>query len=74
VNGLPFREDVYSILKIFWVDAPVHESAVDAVLSANRRELSLVDCVSFLVMRKRGLKKVFTFDRHFAEQGFEVLG
>ncbi|HHW17847.1 MAG TPA: PIN domain-containing protein [Firmicutes bacterium] len=69
-----FREDVYPILNIFWVDAPIHESAVDAVLAANRRELSLVDCVSFLVMRRRGLKRVFTFNRHFAEQGFEVLG
>ncbi|MBE3519206.1 MAG: type II toxin-antitoxin system VapC family toxin [Firmicutes bacterium] len=69
-----FREDVYPILTVFWVDARTHESAADAVLAANRRELSLVHCVSFLVMRQNGLKKVFTFDRHYVEQGFEVLG
>lgn len=69
-----FREDVYPILAIFWVDAPMHDNAVDTVLTANRRELRIVDCVSLMAMRLHGLKKVFTFDRHFAAQGFEVLG
>ncbi|MEI6809693.1 MAG: hypothetical protein WCN95_13310, partial [bacterium] len=31
-----------------------------------------VDCVSFEVMRRLGLRNVFAFDNHFAEQGFLV--
>lgn len=34
---------------------------------------SIVDCVSFEVMRRLGLRQVFTNDRHFADAGFETL-
>jgi predicted nucleic acid-binding protein len=35
--------------------------------------LSLTDCVSFAVIRRLGLRKVFCFDRHFQEQGIEIV-
>jgi uncharacterized protein len=44
-----------------------------AVLTAHRRHLSLVDCVSFAAMHQFGLSAVFAFDNHFAEQGFTIL-
>ncbi len=44
-----------------------------ALLAANRRQLSLVDCVSFVVCRQRQLEQVFAFDTHFSEQGFFCL-
>jgi uncharacterized protein len=44
------------------------------VLAAARRNLSLVDCVSFELMRRLGIRRVFCFDPHFAEQGFELVG
>lgn len=34
---------------------------------------SFVDCVSFEVMRRRGVREAFTNDRHFADAGFRVL-
>ncbi|MCL6558664.1 MAG: PIN domain-containing protein [Firmicutes bacterium] len=68
-----FHEDVYPLLEVFWVDSSLHEAGMDAVLTAGRRCLSLVDCVSFSLMRRLGLKKAFAFDAHFSEQGFEVL-
>jgi predicted nucleic acid-binding protein len=61
------------VLDVYWVSREEHDSALDALLTANRRELSLVDCVSFLAMRELGLASAFTFDRHFAEQGFGIL-
>lgn len=36
-------------------------------------KLSLCDAASFVLMRERGVKRAFTFDRHFAEAGFELL-
>jgi|WetSurMetagenome_2_1015567.scaffolds.fasta_scaffold10847_5 uncharacterized protein len=60
-------------LHVVWVDATTHDKAMAGVLAARRRDLSLVDCTSFAIMRSLGLRKVFTFDPHFAEQGFEVL-
>jgi predicted nucleic acid-binding protein len=43
------------------------------VQAANRRSLSLVDCVSFVVMRQLAIRDAFAFDRHFEEQGFTLV-
>lgn len=56
-----------------WIDESLYAQAMAGLLAARRRDLSLVDCASFAVMRKLGLRRVFTFDTHFADQGFEVL-
>ncbi|WP_187148469.1 hypothetical protein [Geobacter metallireducens] len=40
------------------------------LLAVARRKSSLVDCVSFELMRMEGIVSAFTFDRHFKEQGF----
>ena len=66
-----FQENVCPLLDIEWVDESGHRSGVAAVLAASRRRLSLVDCVSFEVMRRLGITRAFTFDAHFEEQGFE---
>jgi predicted nucleic acid-binding protein len=65
--------DVAPMFVVDWVGPEEHSSAVAAVLAAGRRELGIVDCVSFGVMRRLELTRAFTFDRHFAEQGFEVV-
>ena len=48
-------------------------AAAGAVLAAGRKELSLVDCVSFQTMRELGVRSAFCFDKHFREQGFETV-
>ena len=68
-----FESNVLPILEIIWVDETIHKQAISALLAANRRDLSLVDCTSFEIMRQNGLDKVFTFDPHFSEQGFIVI-
>ncbi|MEI6452374.1 MAG: PIN domain-containing protein [Actinomycetes bacterium] len=50
-----------------------HERALEALLVADRRRLSLVDCVSFEVMRRLDIRECLAFDQHFAEQGLVVL-
>lgn len=50
-----------------------HDGAVQALLAASRRDLSLVDCTSFLVMRRLGVRSAFTFDADFGAQGFESV-
>ncbi len=68
-----FHEDVLPLISIEWVDETAHRSAVSALLAASRRKLSLVDCVSFEIMRALGIKTVFAFDPHFSEQGFRRI-
>ena len=66
-------DDLLAVVEIEWVTPEDHRAAMAAVLAAKRRTLSLVDCVSFEVMRRLGIVRAFTLDRHFKEQGFEVL-
>jgi predicted nucleic acid-binding protein len=61
------------VLNVHWVDRHVHERAVAALLVSGNRDLSLVDCVSFEVMRSLGIDTAFAFDKHFQEQGFRSL-
>jgi predicted nucleic acid-binding protein len=67
-----FEQDIIPILRIFWVTKEIHSAAVSAHLMAGRRTLSLVDCVSFEVMRRTGVRKAFAFDRHFRDYGYET--
>jgi predicted nucleic acid-binding protein len=68
-----FQRDVVPLLSLEWVDENYHEAGLAAVLTAKRRNLSLVDCVSFEVMRRNRVKNVLTFDKHFGEHGFHCL-
>jgi uncharacterized protein len=55
-----------------FVDRAVHDAAVSGVLGAQLRHLSLVDAVSFEIMRRAGIHVAFAFDDHFARFGFEL--
>ena len=68
-----FQEDIYPLLSVEWLGADTHETGMAAMLTAHRKRLSLVDCISFDVMRRRKLRHAFVFDAHFAEQGFQCL-
>jgi predicted nucleic acid-binding protein len=59
------------LIEILPVSTEIRATALDALLAASRRRLSLVDCVSFTVMRRRGIHEYLGLDRHFDEQGFE---
>ncbi len=66
--------DVMPLLDVEWVSEEVHAAAVAAILAANRRGLSLVDCASFASMQRRSVTHAFAFDAHFVEQGLALPG
>lgn len=68
-----FQEDILPLINIEWINAEMHRSGVSAFLAASIRNLSLVDCVSFEIMRTLGIKTIFAFDPHFSEQGFNCI-
>ena len=67
------ERDVVPVLRLVWVTRELHEAAAGAHLVAGRRTLSLVDCVSFEVMRRTGVLTAFAFDRHFREYGYGTV-
>ena len=68
-----FIHDVLPLIRVERVDEETHQAGMSSLLAASRRRLSLVDCISFDVIRRLGLYLVFAFDPQFQEQGFELL-
>ena len=68
-----FESDIIPVVEIVWVDETIHKQGMSALLAANRRNLSLVDCASFEIIRQIVIDEVFSFDPHFREQGFKVI-
>lgn len=67
-----FQEDIVPVLQVEFVTSEIHRLGIAALLAAARRNLSLVDCISFEVMRNSGIKSAFAFDNLFREYGFSL--
>jgi len=67
------RDELMPLLTVTWVDADLHRVALEATLAGSRR-VSLVDHTSFELMRRRGIRRAFAFDDHFAREGFDLEG
>ncbi|RME49496.1 MAG: PIN domain-containing protein [Caldilineae bacterium] len=68
-----FYQNILPVIRVEWIAEETHQAAVTALLTAGRRAISLVDCTSFELMQALRLRTVFTFDHHFAGQGFLCL-
>ena len=68
-----FDEHVFPMLSVEWVSEDLYSRGARRLSMANRRRLSLVDCVSFEFMRQQGISDVLGFDRHFEEAGYRLL-
>ena len=60
-------------LRLEWIDPARFHAASDWFRKHGDKAWSFTDCASFAVMRSLGIKKEFTFDRHFHQAGFEIL-
>lgn len=56
-----------------WVTESLHRRAMDRLVRADRRGLSLVDCMSFEVMEQEGITDALALDADFADAGFRLL-
>ena len=59
-------------LSILRPDREIELKAISFFEKYSDHRLSFTDCVSFVLMEKRMIKCVFTFDRHFAIAGFDL--
>ena len=56
-----------------WIDSDLHALGMQALERARKRHLSLVDHVSFLVMRRHRIETAFAFDPDFVSAGFRLV-
>lgn len=66
------HQKVLASVAIVWVTEHVHDRAV-AALFGSPRGLSLVDLVSFEVMREFKIRNAFSFDGDFTAHGFTLV-
>lgn len=62
----PNTETVLHTHQLFLDGLQLYESRLD-------KGYSLTDCISMTVMRERGISQVLTHDKHFAQEGFDIL-
>jgi len=67
------QQDMIPVLDVVWVDEALHQDAVVSWLRLSRRGISLVDHLSFSLMRERFLPHAFAFDEDFEAAGFTTL-
>lgn len=75
-RAMEFRQTLFEmsgILKIVRVTS-VDEVEAWGWFVKNWSKLSFTDCTCFAVMKRLGIKRVATFDKHFKRAGFEVIG
>ena len=75
--GLPAVRDlderIVPLLTVRWITEPLHRRAMDRLIRADRRGVSLVDCTSFEVMEAEAITEAFALDRDFAAAGFRLV-
>jgi predicted nucleic acid-binding protein len=64
------RDQLAPLFEVVWIDGDAHELGLDVLLQRSRRRLSLVDAVSFVIMRRHGIQHAFAFDDDFDREGF----
>lgn len=67
-----FNRSIVPLMDVVWAESQWHERAMRRLFLINRRDVSLVDCLSFEIMEQYDIECAFTFDRHFEEQGFRM--
>ena len=66
-------EHVLPLLSVEWVSEALHRKGIDRLFREDRRDLSLVDCVSFEFMRAQGIREALALDEDFGAAGYRLL-
>ena len=67
-----FDEEFVPSLSVYWVDDDLYRRGTERLWKEDRRQLSLVDCVTFEFMALKDLTTAFAIDPHFREAGFKL--
>ena len=64
---------VMTELIVLPVDRPLFLRALNLYERRHDKEYSLVDCISMVIMRDRGIQHAITNDHHFEQEGFVLV-
>lgn len=68
-----FRASFAPLFAVLWVDEELHEAGLDRLGAGRESDVSLVDAVSLVAMRRARIGRAFAFDPHLGLDGAEVV-
>ena len=73
--ALAFHDDLCAnpFIEVLWVDRSLHLEAQELLKLRLDKTYSLCDAVSFVLMRRHGIREALTTDHHFEQEGFRRL-
>lgn len=73
-SAVAFLDKIYNTenVLIFHSDRMIEMKAFETIRKYTDQDFSVTDSVSFAVMKREGLKRVFTFDKHFKTMRFSI--
>ena len=60
-------------IQVVPLDEELYADALSLFRSRTDKEWGMTDCISFVVMKQRGLRDALTTDQHFEQAGFRAL-
>ena len=72
--AIVFLSEIYSdqTVEVFHSDEALEQEAFQTIRSYPDQDFSVADCVSFALMKRKGIRRAFTFDKHFKTMRFSV--
>jgi len=67
-----WRDRLVRLCEVVWITQELHNLGEGRCRQARQRHLSLTDCTSFEVMRRRGIREAIASDVHFEREGFAL--
>lgn len=62
-----------SQIEVIYTSPQLLTSAITLYKQRADKQWGLVDCISFVIMRERGISEALTTDHHFVQAGFRAL-
>lgn len=69
INSIEMTKNI----QIVEIDKEIYKEAWQVYSTYLDKDWSLTDCMSFVVMREKGITEAFTTDKHFEQAGFNIL-
>lgn len=60
-------------IKVVYVDDQLARKAVKKFKKQTSKRVSLTDCTNMVIAEEMGVKQIFSFDKHYEQNGLELL-
>ncbi len=73
LDFLKTMESKKSGIDIIFVNEELHHEGIKMFTRIKQKDISVVDCVSYIIMKQYSIEYIFSFDKHFSYLGCKLL-